>query len=156
MALHGTGSSDGRRLVTRVLIVDDHDFFRGCLVDLVNASHDLEAVGECSDGAEVPEAVLELQPDVVLMGVRMRSVSGLEAAAALQRLGAPARVLILSSDTARSSRATAAAHGVAGYLYKGSEGELVLDAIRRVAGGGTVWPEDGRGPALEDAAPVPG
>jgi len=142
--------------VTRVLIVDDHDVFRGCLVDLVNASHDLEAVGECRDGAEVASAVLELRPHVVLMDVRMRSVSGLEAAATLQRMGAPTRVLMLSSDTARSSRATAEAHGAVGYIYKGAEGSQVLDAIRRVATGGTVWPEDGQGPAVEDATPVRG
>lgn len=143
--------------MTRVLIVDDHDFFRGCLVDLVNASHDLEAVGECTDGAEVAAAVLELNPHVVLMDVRMRSISGLEAAALLQQAGASARVLMLSSDTARSSRAAAQASGAAGYLYKGADGSQVLDAIRRVAMGGSVWPEDGRGPAIEDAAaPVPG
>jgi DNA-binding NarL/FixJ family response regulator len=46
--------------MTRVLVVDDHDFFRGCLVDLVNASDDLETVGECRDGAEVAAAVREL------------------------------------------------------------------------------------------------
>jgi len=142
--------------VTRVLIVDDHDFFRGCLVDLVNASPDLEAVGECTDGGEVLAAVLELQPHVVLMDVRMRSTTGLEAAAMLQRAGAEARVLMFSSDTARSTRAAAEASGAVGYLHKGAEGSQVLDAIRRVAMGGTVWPEDGNGPVVRDAARAAG
>jgi DNA-binding NarL/FixJ family response regulator len=147
---HGPTPTEGI-LVTRVLIVDDHDFFRGCLVDLVNASHDLEAVGECTDGAEVAAAVLELQPDVVLMDVRMRSTSGLEAAAMLQQIGTGTRVLMFSSDTARSSRAAAKANGACGYLFKGSEGDQVLEAIRQVASGGTVWPEDGHGSPVGDA-----
>lgn len=142
--------------MTRVLIVDDHDFFRGCLVDLVNASPDLEAAGECSDGGEVAEAVLELRPDVVLMDVRMRSTSGLEAAAMLQQIGTAARVLMFSSDTARSSRAAAQANGASGYLFKGAEGDQVLDAIRRVASGGTVWPEDGEAALVGDPAPTLG
>jgi DNA-binding NarL/FixJ family response regulator len=137
-----TNRRSGGPLVTRVLIVDDHDFFRGCLVDLVNASQDLEAVGECTDGAEVPSAVRELHPHVVVMDVRMGAVSGIDAAAALQREEADARVIMLTSDTAPSTRAAAEANGAVGYLIKGSDADLVLQAIRHVAQGGTAWPED--------------
>jgi DNA-binding NarL/FixJ family response regulator len=125
-----------------VLIVDDHDFFRGCLVDLVNASQDLEAVGECTDGAEVASAVRELHPHVVLMDVRMGAVSGIEAVSALQREDAAARVIMLTSDTAASTRVAAEVNGAVGYLIKGSDAGLVLEAIRHVAAGGTAWPED--------------
>jgi len=135
-----------------VLIVDDHDFFRGCLVDLVNGTHDLEAVGECTDGAQVPAAVLELEPHVVLMDVRMGSTSGLDAAATLHQAQSPARVIMLTSDSAQSSQALARANGAAGYLLKGSDGSLVLEAIRRVALGGSAWPEDVRGDAVESSA----
>lgn len=128
--------------MTRVLVVDDHDFFRGALVDLVNASGDLVAVGECRDGAEVPDAVRELRPEVVLMDVRMGGVSGLEAAEALQREQAATRVIMLTSDSAASSRALAEANGAVGYLLKGSDAALVLHAVRHVALGGTAWPED--------------
>jgi DNA-binding NarL/FixJ family response regulator len=128
--------------MTRVLVVDDHDFFRGCLVDLVNASDDLETVGECRDGAEVAAAVRELRPEVVLMDIRMSEVSGLEAVAALQREQTDARVIMLTSDSAQSSRATAEANGAVGYLLKGADADLVLHAVRHVALGGTAWPED--------------
>ena len=127
----------------RVLVADDHCFFRGCLVDLINASGDAEVVGECADGAGVVRAVAEFKPNVVLTDVRMPNVSGLDAAAALQQLGAPPRVLMLTSDTAHGSRVAARACGAAGYLYKGGDPEAVIDAIRRVALGGTVWPEEG-------------
>src|SRR4051812_27352933 len=128
-----TQRATGGLLVTRVLIVDDHDFFRGCVVDLINASPDLEAVGECSDAAEVVSAVRELYPDVVLMDVHLGLVSGIEAVAGLQREQAKTRVIMLTSDTAASTRAAAQANGAVGYLLKGYDGDLLLQAIRRVA-----------------------
>jgi DNA-binding NarL/FixJ family response regulator len=131
----------------RVLVVDDHPFFRFCLVGCINASGDLEVVGECADGAEVAAAVPEVEPEVVLMDVRMGEMSGLEAAATLQRQGNPARVVMLTSDAAGTSQAAARAYGAAGYLIKGGRPDRVLDAIRRVAAGGTAWPEDLEPPA---------
>jgi DNA-binding NarL/FixJ family response regulator len=128
--------------VIRVLIVDDHEFFRLCLVQVVNTSEGLEAVGECTDGSEVVAAVRRLEPDVVVMDVRMAGMSGLDAAAALQREGATPRVIMLTSDSADSSRAVARASGVAGYLVKGGGADVVVDAIRSVAAGGTAWPEE--------------
>jgi DNA-binding NarL/FixJ family response regulator len=129
-----------RRALTRVLVVDDHDFFRGCLVDLIEASPDLVAVGECRDGSEVAAAVRALEPQVVLMDMRMRQRNGLDAAADLRRDRSPARVIMLTSDPV--ARAAAEAHGALGYLLKGADGALVLDAVRHVASGGTAWPED--------------
>jgi len=128
--------------MTRVLVVDDHAFFRSCVVDVISASGDLEVIGECADGADVATVVPALGADVVLMDVRMGQLSGLEAAAALQQQGNAARVIMLTSDTASSTRAAARANGAAGYLIKGNPPELILDAIRRVAAGGTAWPED--------------
>jgi DNA-binding NarL/FixJ family response regulator len=127
--------------VTRVLIVDDHQFFRQCLVDLINASEGLEVVGECADGSEVASAVRELGPDVVLMDLCMGAMSGLEAAAALQRSASAARVIMLTADTADTSRVAARAHGAAGHLLKGWGPDLVVRAVRHVAAGGTVWSE---------------
>jgi len=125
----------------RVLVVDDHDFFRQCLVEVLNSSQDVEAVGECEDGAEVLAAVHELGPDVVLMDVHMKNLSGFGAAAAVRRNHPTTGIIMLSSDTTDRSRAAARAHGAAGYLVKGADPILVTDAIRRVAAGGTAWPE---------------
>jgi DNA-binding NarL/FixJ family response regulator len=126
-------------LVIRVLVVEDHRFFRECLVDIINASEDLEAVGECGDGGEVSAAVRDLGPDVVLMDLRLDAMSGIEATAALHRDQAAARVLMLTADPADASRAAARANGAVGYLLKGWGGGVVVGAIRHVAGGGTVW-----------------
>jgi DNA-binding NarL/FixJ family response regulator len=134
--------------MTRVLVADDHRFFRTCLVDLLNASADVEVVGECDDGDQVVPAVSLLRPDVVLLDVRMGVMSGIDAAAALQREGAAARVLILTNDSTGSSLVSAQTHGAVGYLVKGGRPHLTLDAIRRVADGGTAWPEDHRPSSL--------
>jgi DNA-binding NarL/FixJ family response regulator len=130
--------------MTRVLIVDDHPFLRLCLVDLIGASDDLEVVGECADGSEVLAAVGELRPDVVLMDVRMPQLSGLDTAAALQHQQPQVKVVILTSDVTRSSRATAHACGVADYLLKTADPHSVLDSIRRVTAspGGAQLPSD--------------
>lgn len=128
--------------MTRVLIVDDHEFFRGVLVDLVNASDDLEAVGECSDGDQVVDAVATLAPDVVLMDLRMPHMSGVDAAGALQREGSTARVIVLTSETADSCRRAARAKGAAGFLLKGDDFDLVLEAVRHVAAGGSLWADE--------------
>jgi DNA-binding NarL/FixJ family response regulator len=130
--------------MTRVLVADDHRFFRRCLVDLLNASADVEVVGECDDGDQVAPAVSLLRPDVVVLDVRMGTMSGIEAAAALQREGAAARVLILTNESTGSSLVSARTHGAAGYLVKGGRPHVTLDAIRQVADGGTAWPADRR------------
>jgi DNA-binding NarL/FixJ family response regulator len=127
--------------MTRVLVVDDHRFFRQTLVELVAATEDLEVVGECSDGSEVLAAVATLRPQVVLMDLHMQRMSGIEAAASLREEGSDARVIMLSSDCALGRQAAARSNGVAGYLLKGTPLEQLLDAVRHVARGGTVWPD---------------
>ena len=137
-----TSRVDPEDAMTRVVVVDDHPFFRACLVALINGTVDLQVVGECADGADVVSAVEELSPDVVVMDVQMPHLSGLDAAVALRRQHEDVHVLFLTSAAAESSRAAARAGGAAGYLLKGSDPHLVLDAIRQVAGGATLWPEE--------------
>jgi DNA-binding NarL/FixJ family response regulator len=135
--------------LTRVLVVDDHDFFRSCVVDLLHSTPDLVAVGECRDGSEVLGAARTLEPDVILMDIRMPVRTGLDAASDVRRAGLPARVILLTSDPCEQWRAAAEAQGVLGYHAKGAEFGGLLQAVRRVADGGTAWPED-EGPAPRD------
>ena len=128
--------------MTRVLIVDDHEFFRACMANLVDASTDLAVAGQCGDGSEVCAAVTALQPDIVLMDLQMPRMSGLEAALALQRAGASARVIMLSAEARAWCVQAACDHGARGYVLKGSGPAVVLDAVRHVAAGGTVWPPE--------------
>ena len=108
---------------------------------MINASGDLVVVGECADGTQVGSAVHQLQPDIVVMDVRMPLMSGLEAAAGLQQAQARARIIMLTSDTTESSRSAARACGVAAYLFKDTSACLMVDTIRRTAGGHDMWSE---------------
>jgi DNA-binding NarL/FixJ family response regulator len=137
--------------MTRVLIVDDHDFFRQIIADLVDAADDLETVGECSDGTQVRAAVAALRPHVVLMDLRMPGMSGLEATRALTQAGADARVIMLTTEDSEQNISTARVNGAAGYLQKGTDIGRVLDAVRRVAAGRTAWPEDLHGEQVRSA-----
>jgi DNA-binding NarL/FixJ family response regulator len=128
--------------MTRVLVVDDHTFFRQTLADLLDASPDLEVVGQCEDGGEVVDAVAALHPDIVLMDIRMKEVSGLEAAARLQRAGTGVRVLMISSDVTPTTVGTAQGNGASGFVFKGSSPDQVVEAVRTVASGGSVWPSE--------------
>jgi DNA-binding NarL/FixJ family response regulator len=128
--------------VIRVLIVDDHQFFRQCLAAVINSSTDLEAVGECRDGDEVVDAVQELDPHVVLMDVRMGTASGIDAVAALRRHHPHLPVIMLTSETAAATRAAARDNGASGYLLKGCPTDLVRRAIHHVAAGLSAWSEE--------------
>jgi DNA-binding NarL/FixJ family response regulator len=128
--------------VIRVLIVDDHQFFRQCLAAVINSSTGLEAVGECRDGDEVVDAVQELNPHVVLMDVRMGTASGIDAVAALRRNHPHLPVIMLTSETAAATRAAARANGASGYLLKGCPTDLVGRAIHHVAAGLSAWSEE--------------
>ena len=126
----------------RVLIADDHPFVRAGVAALLSAAEDIELVGQSADGDEVVQMAEELDPDVIVMDVDMPGRSGFEATRELLSRHPTLRVIILSvSLVTAGGPESAAAVGAAGYMIKGKPGQLV-DAIRRVAAGDTVWPRD--------------
>ena len=70
-------------MTVRVLLVDDQPLIRAGLTRILDPQPELEVVGECSDGDEVPEAVRRFAPDVIVMDVRMKRTSGIDALAEL-------------------------------------------------------------------------
>lgn len=119
----------------RVLLVDDQALVRAGL-RLVFAPEDgFEVVGECADGDEVAAAVARLQPDVVIMDVRMKRVDGAEATRQLRRDQTAPPVLVLTTydDDEVLSRALRA--GAAGFQLKDAPTDEILRAARIVARG---------------------
>jgi DNA-binding NarL/FixJ family response regulator len=122
-------------LATRVLIVDDHPVVRQGLRSLLSQYTDIEVVGE-ADGAPLALAqVADLQPDVVLVDIRMVGQSGLDLARELRRSGTKARVIILTSHEEEEYLLEAAQAGVHGYLLKSASAELLAEAIRAAHAG---------------------
>jgi DNA-binding NarL/FixJ family response regulator len=129
--------------VIRVLLADDNELVRRGLTDLLSASADLEVVAACADGSEVVEAAERTRPDIVLLDVAMPVVDGLEAARRLRALRPDARVMMLTAMVSGAAIAEARRIGVAGFLSKTDDPDVLLEALRTVACGGTVWSGDG-------------
>jgi DNA-binding NarL/FixJ family response regulator len=126
----------------RVLIVDDHEFVRTGLSDLLGDTDGIVVVGECADGAEVPDVAPRVRPDVVLMDVQMPRVNGPDATSALLARQPTVKVLMVSASTSPRVLAESAAAGASGYLLKGGKADVLIEAVRAVAAGGTAWPDD--------------
>ncbi|GAA4602700.1 DNA-binding NarL/FixJ family response regulator [Actinoplanes octamycinicus] len=119
----------------RVLIVDDDALVRAGLSMILKGADDVHVVGEASDGSEVPAAVAEHRPDVVLMDIRMPGVDGLAATETLRnRPGAP-EVLVLTTFDADEFVLRALRAGAGGFLLKDTPPGQIRDAVLRVARG---------------------
>ncbi|MCW2739446.1 MAG: DNA-binding response regulator, NarL/FixJ family, contains and domain [Nocardioides sp.] len=121
--------------VIRVLIVDDDPLVRSALSLMLGGQADLEVVGEAGNGAAGLALVTELDPDVVLMDIRMPVMDGLEATQALHQRPSPPSVVILTTFDADDHVLRAVAAGADGFLLKDTPPGDIVHAIRTVAAG---------------------
>ena len=139
----------------RVLIADDHGLMRAGVRALLQATEDIEVVGEAEDGDEAIREVRRLEPDVVLMDVAMPGLGGLEATLVIRKEKPDVKILVLTQYDDREYVSRFLKAGVSGYvLKKAAAGELVA-AIRAVQRGGLVLdPEIARDVMHEQGRPV--
>ena len=123
-----------------VLVADDHPLFRDGIVRAIRERPNLDVVGDVSDGREALDRIRELQPDVVVLDLKLPELDGLQILNALRRDASASRVLILSAFTEGPLVHSVLAAGAAGYLAKTVERAEVCDAIQAVARGETVLP----------------
>jgi DNA-binding NarL/FixJ family response regulator len=119
----------------RVLLCDDQALVRSGFRMILDARPDLEVVGEAEDGVEAVEQTRALNPDVVLMDVRMPNLDGIGATRQVVSSGSTARVLILTTFDPDEYVYEAIRAGASGFLLKDVEPEELADAIRVVAAG---------------------
>jgi DNA-binding NarL/FixJ family response regulator len=122
-----------------VLVADDQPLVRGGFRMVIEARDDLELVGEAGDGEEAIRLVAELDPDVVLMDVRMPKIDGVEATRRLVEGGARARILVLTTFDLDDYVYAAVRAGASGFLLKDVEPIELVDAIRVVAVGNSLF-----------------
>ena len=119
----------------RVLLADDQAMVREGLAVLLGAQPGLEVVGEAADGAEAVARAAELDPDVVLMDVRMPVLDGIEATRRIVAAGGPARVLVLTTFDEDEHVYAALRAGASGYVLKSASAAALAEAVRVVAAG---------------------
>jgi len=121
----------------RILIVDDHAFMRVGIKASLREDVSLEVVGEAKDGQEAIARCREIEPDLVLMDVRMPKMNGLEATRKIKAGFPKTSVLIPTAHADHRLIMDAVKAGAAGYLLKGDDTEHVLDTVRAVLSGET-------------------
>lgn len=121
-----------------VLIVDDHPVVRDGLRGMFAASPEFEVVGESSDGIEAVTAVLRLDPDVVLMDLRMPRGGGAAAIATLTAERVRSRVLVLTTYDSDADIFPAIEAGATGYLLKDAPRDELFEAVRAAAQGRSI------------------
>lgn len=118
-----------------VLLVDDQDLVRSGLRRILRRKDGFVVAAECADGDEVPGAVAEHQPDVVVMDLRMKRVDGIEATGRLAATPGSPPVLALTTFNEDELLSAALRAGASGFVLKDSSAEELIRAVRAVAGG---------------------
>jgi two-component system NarL family response regulator len=114
------------------LVVDDQALFRRGVVVVLSANDDIEVVGEASDGEEAVARAQQLQPDVVLMDVRMPRLSGIDAARHIRRMLPATEVLMLTVSDDEDDLYEAVKAGANGYLLKEVAIEEIAETVRAI------------------------
>jgi DNA-binding NarL/FixJ family response regulator len=127
------------RMSIRVLVVDDQPLIRSGFRMILDERPDLELVGEAEDGAQGLALARELEPDVILMDVRMPNLDGVEATRRLVESGTPARILVLTTFDLDEYVYAAIQAGASGFLLKDVQPAELADAIRVVAAGNSLF-----------------
>jgi DNA-binding NarL/FixJ family response regulator len=119
----------------RVLIADDQALVRSGFRLILETRPDIEVVGEAEDGEQAVRLAAELDPDVILLDIRMPTMDGIEATRAMVASGSRARILVLTTFDLDEYVYGAIRAGASGFLLKDVRPPDLIDAIRLVAGG---------------------
>jgi DNA-binding NarL/FixJ family response regulator len=123
----------------RVLIADDQPLVRSGFRMILDERRDIELVGEAADGNEAIELTASLDPDVILMDIRMPNLDGVEATRRLVASDTHARILVLTTFDLDEYVYAAIDAGASGFLLKDVQPTDLIDAIRVVAAGNSLF-----------------
>src|SRR5579884_2137227 len=127
-----------KKATVRIVIADDHPIVRDGLKKLLLLEDDFEVVGEAGDGREVLERVQQLDPDVLLLDLRMPNLDGLAALQALQQNNKRTRVIVLTASEDKNEFVQAMKLGCSGIVLKQTAPDLIVKSIRKVHAG-EIW-----------------
>jgi DNA-binding NarL/FixJ family response regulator len=140
----------------RVLLADDQSLVRAGFRMILRAEPDVDVVGEAGNGREAVELARELQPDVVLMDIRMPELDGIEATRRVTALTPAPRVLVLTTFDLDEYVYESLRAGASAFLLKDAPEQQLVAAVRVVADGGSLFaPSVTRRLIEEFARPAP-
>jgi len=122
-------------MTIRVLLVEDHRMVREALCEVLNKVPDIEIVGEAGDAREALKQAVDLDPDVVVLDIRLPDVNGIEVAARLRDAGCRAKFVALSAFADKRFVTAMLRSGASAYVTKSAAGTELVQAIRAVAAG---------------------
>jgi len=134
----GPEVNEKKSATIRIVIADDHPIVRDGLKKLLLLEDDFEVIGEASDGREVLDRVRDLDPDVLLLDLRMPNLDGLGALQALQQINNRVRVIILTASEDKNEFVQAMKLGCSGIVLKQTAPDLIVKSIRKVHSG-EIW-----------------
>src|ERR1700693_3243185 len=146
---------ENRKGTVRIVIADDHPIVRDGLKKLLLLEDDFEIVGEAGDGREVLDKVRELNPDVLLLDLRMPNLDGLGALQALQQVNPRTRVIVLTASEDKNEFVQAMKLGCRGIVLKQTAPDLIVKSIRKV-NSGEIWLDSNTTAAVMRQFAVPG
>jgi len=141
---------------TRIMIVDDHEMVRLGMRAALEAEPDLTVIGEASNGAEALAKMPVLDPQVILMDVRMEKMNGIEACREIKSRNPDVHILMITSYTDDDAVISSILAGASGYLLKHVSRADLLRSIRLVASGHSLIDTNTAKQAMERLTQVPG
>lgn len=124
---------------TRVMIVEDHQVVAEGLAALINDQDDMKVVGHTGSVAESIARVAELRPDLALIDFRLTDGTGADAAAGIRQVRPETRLIFLTREDTEAARFAAVEAGASAFIHKSRAAQDVVEAIRTVAHGGTLF-----------------
>jgi DNA-binding NarL/FixJ family response regulator len=123
----------------RVLIVEDHQVVADGLAALINDQKDMTVVGHAGSVSEAISRATELSPDVVLMDFRLTDGTGADAGVGIRQVRPDTKLIFLTREDSDAARFAALEAGASAFVHKSKAAAEVVEAIRVVAGGGTLF-----------------
>ena len=139
-AINGSSSGGGlpARSKIRIVVADDHPIFRDGLCKLLALEEDFEVVAQASDGRQVLEVLQQLEPDILLLDLKMPGLDGLATLQRLQAARNKTRVIVLTASDDKNEFVQAMKLGTSGIVLKQTATELLIKSIRKVHAG-EIW-----------------
>lgn len=128
--------------IIRVVLADDHVFVRDGIKSLLENEVNIEVVGEATDGVEALKKIEELNPDLLILDIRMPNLTGIEVVEKLRNYNKTLKIVMLSMHESEEYVLKSIKAGADGYLLKGSSKEEFLKAIHTIAQGGKYFSGD--------------